>query len=741
MRPYPVSTDEAKRLAALHATEILDSLPEPSFDAIVTLASRYFGCPIALVSLLAETRQWFKARTGIGALETARNLAFCNHTIMTPDVFVVNDARADSRFSDNPLVLNDPNVRFYAGYPLTLDGISRLGSLCVIDTAPRAFTDADKAALSEFGHVVEALIQAHTLARSLAAASDASQRKSKELEASNGLLAQAERMAGMGAWAVDLKTMNLTWSDQLYELHDLPKGSPPSLADSIAFYTGATRQTVTDSFNDTLETGRPFSIEADFLTATGRKRRARASGEMETIDGVPSRITGVFQDITSAYEAQTALWHTANIDFLTGLDNRSRFQAVLTGQLDEARAKGSRVSLMLLDLDGFKEINDTLGHQAGDDVLRAVASRLLALVPAKGSVARLGGDEFAVILPHGSQWRSRMATARRMMHSLAAPVLATGESILVAGTGGIATFPEDAGSSEELLRRADIALYNGKRHQRGAVGSYVPEISNLFDRRRLAIEKVERAIIGNRLLPYYQPFVRLSDRKVYGYEALARIRNLDGSVSAAADFSEAFSDPRSCRRISERMLNLVTADIASLRSGGINPGIVSLNASEAELNSEGFPDRLLTRLGKCLIDATSLKLEVTETLLLGSDSRTVRRNLQALSDAGVLIALDDFGTGYSSLTHLRDFPIHQIKIDKSFVFGLGANAESPAIVKAIVDLAHTLELSVVAEGIETEGQFDFLRAIGCDSGQGFLFGRAREIGTIVGNRIPMAMAI
>jgi EAL domain-containing protein (putative c-di-GMP-specific phosphodiesterase class I) len=182
------------------------------------------------------------------------------------------------------------------------------------------------------------------------------------------------------------------------------------------------------------------------------------------------------------------------------------------------------------------------------------------------------------------------------------------------------------------------------------------------------------------------------------------------------------------------MMSLVTADIANLRAGGINPGVISLNATEAELNSPDFAGRLLKRLHDCAIDPGTIKLEVTETLFLGSDTSGIRSELQRLSAAGILIALDDFGTGYSSLTHLRDFPIDQIKIDKSFVFGLDRNPESPAIIKALVDLAHALGMTVVAEGIETEAQYAFLRATGCDSGQGYLFGQACPVSSVTGRR-------
>lgn len=725
---------EQVRLAAVRALELLDTPNDPSFDAIVALVAQHFACPIGLVTLVDHDRQWFKARCGLQTLETSRDVSFCSYTIQSSNLLVVEDVTQDVRFQHNPLVTGAPHIRFYAGYPLSIDGRNRIGSLCIIDAKPRGFDAAARAALIRFGALVEDLVRLHANELALKAAARKQKRENRELETKNRLLLQIERMAAIGAWSLDLETQRASWSNEIFRLHDLPVGVPPTLDEALAFYSGESRRIVENHLFNAMETGNPFEFVADFTTATGRKRRVRSVGQTETIDGVPARLVGVLQDITASHEAQERLWHAANLDYLTGLANRAFFEKSLIANLADAEAAHSTVTLLLIDLDGFKEINDTRGHQGGDDVLKAVADLLRERAPSNCTVARLGGDEFAVIVPVAGPRSRHRAIARTVLNALKQPFLAMGESIVVSATVGVASYPEDASHWKDLLRCADIALYNGKRRERGAIGCYVPEISTLFDKRRLAIEKLERAIIGNRLMPYYQPFVRLSDRSVYGYEALARIRNQDGSISAAGDFAEAFSDQRSCRRIGERMMSLVIADIANLRAGGINPGVVSLNATEAELHSPDFAGRLLKRLDDCAIDPGTIKLEVTETLFLGSDTSSIRTELQRLSAAGILIALDDFGTGYSSLTHLRDFPIDQIKIDKSFVFGLDRNPESPAIIKALVDLAHALGMTVVAEGIETEAQYAFLRAIGCDSGQGYLFGKACPVSTVTGRR-------
>lgn len=736
MRPYPVSSNENRRLAALHALKIVGSPPQQGFDAIVSVVAKHFDCPTVLVSLVDHDRQWFKAKFGLDVCQTPRDLAFCNHTIQGSEIFVVSDARHDVRFCDHPLVTSAPHIGFYAGCPLSIDSTNILGSLCIIDTVPRAFSATDQEALREFGRVVEALILSHAQSVALTAGVEKSKLESRELRTKNALLLQSERMASLGAWALDLKTSRTTWSDEVFRLHDLPIGVPPTLEEALNFYPGEFKKIVQKHVSDTISNGRPFTFEADFVTATGRKRRIRSSGELECIVGVPSRLVGVFQDITAQHEAQEKLWWTGNMDCLTGISNRSRFNDILQSRLEQAESDGSSVCLMLLDIDCFKEINDTSGHQVGDEILRAFSARLIANSPVGSVVARLGGDEFAVIPPRFVSPSVHANLAKNIQTALLEPVELMGENFLVSATIGIASYPADADNRDSLLRCADIALYSGKRQERGSIGVFVKNIADLFDKRRLAIEKVDRAITSNRLIPFYQPLVRMSDRSTLGFEALARIRNHDGSISAAGDFFEAFADKRSCRRVGDRMLDLVTTDIANLQLRGINPGIVSLNITEADLHSVEFPETLMRRLQKCAINPAALKLEVTETLFMGNDANAIRKTLQTLSAAGIKIALDDFGTGFSSLTHLRDFPIDQIKVDKSFVLGLGRKAENSTIIKALVDLAHSLGKSVVAEGIETEAQFEFLRAIGCDVGQGFLFGRACDISSIACQLVP-----
>ncbi|MFN3672746.1 MAG: diguanylate cyclase domain-containing protein, partial [Bosea sp. (in: a-proteobacteria)] len=472
-------TGEVARLAAVRALELLDTPGDISFDSIVALAAQHFACPIALVTLVDHDRQWFKARCGLQVSETSRDVAFCNYTIQSAELFVINDASLDVRFHDNPLVTGPPHIRFYAGYPLSLDGENRIGSLCIIDSKPRTFDAAASAALVRFGRLVEDLVRLHANALALEAAAKKQKRKNRELATKNRLLLQIERMASIGAWSLDLETQRATWSDEIFALHDLPVGVPPTLEEALAFYPAEARALVQSHIAEALRTGEPFEFAVDFVTATGRSRSVRSAGQLECVDGAPARLVGVFQDITVRHEAQQRLWHAANMDFLTGLSNRAHFEKALVANLAAAEAGDSTVTLLLIDLDGFKEINDARGHQAGDDVLKAVARQLLARAPQNSTVARLGGDEFAVIVPVTGRRPRHRAIARKVLNALKQPIMAMGESIPVSATVGVASYPDDAQHWKDLLRCADIALYNGKRRERGAVGCYAPEISML----------------------------------------------------------------------------------------------------------------------------------------------------------------------------------------------------------------------------------------------------------------------
>jgi diguanylate cyclase (GGDEF)-like protein len=542
-------------------------------------------------------------------------------------------------------------------------------------------------------------------------------------------LRQVEALADVGAWMLDTETGEITWSDQMFRLFGLPVGPPPSFETAMSFFPEPSRSAVARKINDAVAHGTPFEFDADLITAGGERRRVRSTGEPKWSQGKLKYFVGVLKNITRQHEIEQRLWRSAHIDALAGIANRQWFQQRLAQSVAEASGKGQEFVLMLLDLDGFKEINDTLGHQAGDEVVRVIAPRIGEALGPDAFTARIGGDEFAVILPVSRSSTDLRAQAEKILAQIRKPVLYQGVSAFASGSIGIACFPHDADTPEGLLRCADMALYKVKRSGRGTVAFFGPELSKMFDARRRAIEMVRQAAQEGRIIPHFQPKIRMEDRSVYGFEALARIRNSDGTISGPGEFWAAFNDPESARQISVEMLRGIVRCIATWRRKGLDVGVVSFNASEFSFQRGDFAQNLLGQLDRLGIPPASVEVEITETVFLGDDAQLVQAALEELHAAGVSISLDDFGTGYASLTHLRDFPIDTLKIDRSFVHGLKEKPQNASIIRGIIDLAHNLGIQVVAEGVETEDQYEFLRAAGCDNAQGYLFGKpvpARE---------------
>ena len=723
MPHYPTSYDEKARLEALRALEILDTPPSTAMDSVVQLAAETFCCPIACVAMLDEDRQWFKAQFGIALTSTPRDIAFCNYTVAGDDLFTVEDMSRDPRFADNPLVTAAPNIRFYAGVPIKTDSGHRIGALCVADVVPRKFSAGDKSRLRRLGKVAEMLVQAHAdSCRSARVARDFSD-KARELWQKNRLLQQVERIGKIGGWELDVVTNTVSWSDEVARIHELPPGKTCTLQEALNFYADGSAAHVASNVAKAIELGEPYQFEAAFVSATGTRKWVRAAGECERCDGKTVRLFGMFEDITLEKQAGQRLWHSANIDELTGLPNRHRFNDALAENLRVCRAADHELTLMIFDLDNFKQINDTRGHGVGDTVLAEVGRRLGDVAPEGAMVARLGGDEFAVIVSGKSTHSVIEDYGRRLLRVLRQPIRVGTEHVYVDGTVGAARFPLDAQSAAELLKKADLSLYSAKQSDRGTVRLYTRDIATLFERHSCAIKLAGKALEKNTLIPYYQPKICLKGNRCFGFEALARIASDDGSVIGPQAFAAAFQDRIMSRRIGKRMLAAVIADIARWRDEGLGPVSVSLNVSEYDFADGVFAKRVLRALAERNLASSWLTIEVTESVFLGAKATLAKEALVALDAAGVGIELDDFGTGYASLTHLRSIPVSRLKIDRSFIESIGEDESSRAIVQAVIDMGHRLGCEIIAEGVEGEEQAHVLRLMACDAAQGYLFGR------------------
>ncbi|MFN3435311.1 MAG: diguanylate cyclase domain-containing protein [Sphingomonas sp.] len=468
--PPGLPYDEASRLAALHALALLDSEPEREFDAVVALAAELLGCPTALITLIDRDRLWIKARTTPGPSELDRDIAFCDRTIREAVPLIVDDLGTDPRFHDNPLV-TEGGMRFYAGTAIHVadgQGVRQpIGTLCVLDTSPRSLNAAGDAALKHLASLAEALIAARRTALEAVRIATAGEEMVGRLARNDRIFRQAERIAMIGSWRLSLDDSTLEWSDNVFRIHGLPIGEVPPLSNALDYYPPHARAMVSETIARTIETGAPFEFETDLVTADGRLRRVRAAAEAETVDGAVAALVGVFQDITDRHALEVRLRRSADTDALTGIANRAAFDRELDAAMTRARADGSPLMLALIDLDGFKGINDSLGHDAGDEVLRLTGAALTQPWLRDCFAARIGGDEFAIIVTDPARITRADQLRADIEAALRVTVEAGGITMTSAGSVGMALFDGDCHSLRDFARRADAVLYAAKRARVG----------------------------------------------------------------------------------------------------------------------------------------------------------------------------------------------------------------------------------------------------------------------------------
>lgn len=441
-------------------------------------------------------------------------------------------------------------------------------------------------------------------------------------------------------------------------------------------------------------------------------------------DGNVSKVLSISRDITVQRNvAAQAKWASEH-DSLTGLANRRAFEARLQAAIFRAMQGDVQVGLLLIDLDHFKHVNDTLGHAAGDHFLTEFGSRLRECVRTGDFMARLGGDEFAVILESGDAQLDLMAAGESILQRLHKPIKFNGRAMAAGASIGGAIFPTDARSANELFNHADIALYALKESGRGGTRMFHQHMREHAKKVSSQLSLARSGITAKSIEPHYQQKIDLQTGRIAGFEALLRWRHARRGLQHPDAVAEAFKDYELASRIGDLMQRRVFQDVRGWLDQGLSIGFVAVNAAPVEFLRDDFAERLLARMQQYEIPPHLIEIEVTEHVFLERGSDFVGRALKVLSAAGVRIALDDFGTGYSSLCHLRDYPVNVVKIDRSFIEKITTDHEVCAIVCAVLELAKSLNIEVVAEGIETESQKRLLLKYDCPMGQGYLFGKA-----------------
>ena len=439
-------------------------------------------------------------------------------------------------------------------------------------------------------------------------------------------------------------------------------------------------------------------------------------------DGKVYRVAGISADITQRKEAEQKLVHLAHYDALTGLPNRTLFYDRLKQALAHARRNHWMVAVIFLDLDRFKNVNDTLGHVVGDELLNQVSARLLGCVRAGDTVGRLGGDEFAIVLSSIAGQRDASIVGQKIMAALAEPFTLSASEMFVSASVGITLYPTDSADQDTLIRNADTAMYRAKALGRNSCQFYTPEM-NARALEKLSLEtSLRRALERKEFLLYYQPKASLTSGEVTGVEALLRWRHPEFGLVSPAEFIPMLEETGLILPAGEWVIRAACEQARSWREAGIRPVPIAVNLSARQFQARDLAETVRRILEEYGIEGGALEFEITESSLVDNTDEAVR-TLDALGALGIRIAIDDFGTGYSSLNYLKRFPLDALKVDSSFVHDVIADLDNAAITRAIITMAHYLDLSVIAEGVETQQQLSFLHANGCDEIQGFYFSR------------------
>jgi len=470
---------------------------------------------------------------------------------------------------------------------------------------------------------------------------------------------------------------------------------------------------------DYLQEGREEPYEAEVLHKDGHKIAVELVGKTVFLKGEAHRL-GTLRDITARKHAEARIQYLAHHDMLTGLPNRAYLTERLTTILALARRHGTLVAIMFIDLDKFKTVNDSLGHHVGDALLKEVATRIKQVLREADMVSRLGGDEFLVILADFAAPEDAGKVADKLLQVISEPIALEGRELCANASIGISVFPRDGDNADDLIRRADAAMYAAKDHGRGHSRFYTPGLADEGAETLARETRLRQAAQRGEFVLFYQPQLRVGDLRPVGIEALVRWRHPERGLTDPSEFIE-FAETRGLiDEIGQYVLGEACRQNKAWQDAGHAALPISVNVSAVQFHRGDLVAGVKRVLEETGLEGRYLELELTESLLM--DREVVGEALEGLRALGVRITIDDFGTGYSSLSYLKRLPIDKLKIDRSFIDDLGTDADDRAIAIAIINLAKTLKLTALAEGVERQEQLDFLRAHGCDEFQGYLAG-------------------
>ncbi|MBI4824887.1 MAG: EAL domain-containing protein [Nitrospirae bacterium] len=474
-----------------------------------------------------------------------------------------------------------------------------------------------------------------------------------------------------------------------------------------------------------LKEGIILNLMEDRVLITRDRKEVPISDSIAPIREDENNISGIvvaFRDITERKKLESTIKYQEYHDILTGLPNKALLIEHLTSELAAAH-DNKKVALMFFDIDRFKTINETLGHSIGDMLLKEVGVRVRECVRGTDTIARIGGDEFGILLPDINDARDVAVIAGKIVAAFKKPYMINGRELNVSISLGISIYPDDCKYYEDLMKNADIAMYHAKERGRNNYQFYDPSV-NIRTLERITLEnRMRQAIELGELVVHYQPLVDIAMNRIIGAEALVRWQHPELGLLLPLQFLPIAEETGFIKLIDIWVLSTVCAQSKEWERSGLPPICISVNFSAMQFQHTDFAEIISHALGESSLDPGNICVEITENVAMRDIELTIP-NLSRLKGLGINFFIDDFGTGYSSLSCLKRFPIHKLKIDKSFVHDIALDTDSKAIISAIIAMAHSLKLKVIAEGVETPDQVEFLRSIGCDEMQGYLFSKA-----------------
>ena len=538
-------------------------------------------------------------------------------------------------------------------------------------------------------------------------------------------LAKTQQIARMGSWEWNPTTGKLSCSDGIGRLLGVTplKLNAITLDRLCQFIHPADFDRVRGCVELLLCTGKSFDIECRIVCEDGTELVVNGQGEIDLqAEGATRMLCGTLLDITERKKAEGEIQQLAYYDTLTGLPNRTLCQDRLRQAIAQAHRERRMVGVLILDLDRFKSVNDTLGHLYGDRVLKLVAGRLSGLLRESDTVGRLGGDEFVLILTAVSQAQDIHEIAAKILSEVAVPLRLDLHEVFTTGSIGVAVYPMDGEDVHALLKNADIAMYKAKELDKNNYQFFSTEMNVQIMERIMLEASLRRALAGSEFFLVYQPQIEVNTGRIIGMEVLIRWRHPDLGMIEPDTFISVAEETGLILPIGEWVLRTACARNKAWQDAGFVKLRMAVNVSARQFKQKNLVETIEGVLAETGLDPEYLELELTESTIM-TNALDAAQTLRRLKAMGVSLSIDDFGTGYSSLSYLKHFAMDRLKIDQSFVHEISTNPDDAAIAEAIIAMGHSLNLKVIAEGVELKGQLEFLRSKNCDEIQGYLLSR------------------